>query len=195
MISSSMPRCPKASKTNSIPLAGGHSLISCIYQSEIFSGGGPPRLRSTVVNFKSKQTLAKMTNSNIALSPFAMQGAFVSARSASLIACGSLKCATCGREASHVCSSVSAWQEMNRSANAVEQNHVVLYSERLISSCSESRCITEARRIRNVSSRKGGRGFGMKLSYRCAVISISSLRGGDIDQKINDMCKDATMER
>lgn len=178
-----MPRCPPSPKTISIPLTGEQSLISCIYQSEIFSGGGPPRRRSTVVNLKSKQPLTKMTSSNIALAPLAMQRAFVSARSASLIASGSLKCATCGREASHVCSSVSACREMNRGGNGVEQNHVLLYSERLISSCSENRCISEARRIRNASSRKGGRGFGMTLSCRCAIIPIPGICSGDVDRK------------
>ncbi|KAL3821692.1 hypothetical protein ACHAXA_003250 [Cyclostephanos tholiformis] len=180
MISSSISRCPPSPKTNCIPLIGEHSLISCIYKSEIFSGGGPPSIRSTVINFTSKQTLTNITNTNIALAPLAMQKAFISARSASLIASGSLECATCGGEASNVCSSVSSCRETNRSANAVEQYHVLHFSERLFCSCSDNRCISEARKMRNASARKEGQGFGMKLSCRCAISPIHVVCSGDI---------------
>ena len=154
---------PLSTKTNSTEE---QCLTSCIYRTEIFSGGRQTVTRTSVVNFKSKRTLAGITN------PRPFQRALVPARAASLMASGSLKCATCDREASNVCSSVSACRGTNRSANAVEKYHVLLFSERLICSCCDHHCISAARRMRNVSELKGGQGFGTKLAFRCAIEPI-----------------------
>jgi hypothetical protein len=165
-----LPGCPPSSKkTNSMEE---QCLTSCIYRTEIFSGGRQTVTRTSVVNFKSKRTLAEIMNPNISLAPHAFQQALLPARATSLMASGSLKCATCDREASNVCSSITACRGTNRSANSVEKYHVLLFSERLICSCSDHRCIFEARRIRNVSERKGGQGFGTKLAFRCAIEPI-----------------------
>ena len=160
-----LPGCPHSSKkTNSTEE---QSPTSCIYRTEIFSGGRQTVTRTSVVNFKSKRTLAGITT------PRAFQRALLPARAASLMASGSLKCATCDREASNVCSSVTACRGTNRSAISAEKYLVLLLSERLICSCNDHRCISEARRMRNVSEMKGGQGFGTKLAFRCAIEPIS----------------------
>lgn len=166
-----LPGCPHSSKkTNSTEE---QSPTSCIYRTEIFSGGRQTVTRTSVVNFKSKRTLAEITNPYISLAPRAFQRALLPARAASLMASGSLKCATCDREASNVCSSVTACRGTNRSAISAEKYLVLLLSERLICSCNDHRCISEARRMRNVSEIKGGQGFGTKLAFRCAIEPIS----------------------
>jgi hypothetical protein len=165
-----LPGCPPSlKKTNSTEK---QCLTSCIYKTEIFSGGSQAATRTTVVNFNAEMTLAEITNPNISLAPHAFQRALVPARATSLIASGSMKCATCDREASNVCSSVTACRGTNRSANAVEKYHVLFFSERLICSCSDHRCVSEARRMRNISERKDGQGFGTKLAFRCAIEPI-----------------------
>jgi hypothetical protein len=166
---------PSSKKMNSVLVTDERCLTSCIYRTEIFSGGSPHTTRTTVVNFKSKRTLAEITNPNISLAPRAIQRALVPSRVASLIASGSLKCHTCYKEASKICSSITACRGTNRSANAVEKYHVLLLSERLICSCSDHRCISEARRMRNVSERKGDQGFGTKLAFRCAIEPIKDV--------------------
>lgn len=174
-----LPGCPHSSKkTNSTEE---QCPTSCIYRTEIFSGGRQTVTRTSVVNFKSKR---------ISLAPRAFQRALLPARAASLMASGSLKCATCDREASNVCSSVTACRGTNRSAISAEKYLVLLLSERLICSCSDHRCISEARRMRNVSEMKGGQGFGTKLAFRCAIEPISRViqslpTSGRIDGKEN----------
>ena len=156
--------------------------MSCIYRTEVFNA-----TRTTVVGFPSKQMLAEMPTPN----PLAIKRALAPARAATLIASGLLSCATCGKEASNVCSSLVVCRGTNRSANAIEMGcyafhthhghlldgedkyQVLLFSERNICSCSDQRCISEARRRRNVlEERKGGQGFGTKLTFRGAIEPI-----------------------
>ena len=78
----------------------------------------------------------------------------------------SLNCAFCGiNDVQYVCSSLI----MSQGSNG--DNHAVLnVSERLICSCNELQCISEAKKMRNQEKAQGS---GFSVALRCALEPIS----------------------
>ena len=136
-------------------------LISCIYNAEIHSGGGGPTApQSTVVNFVSNVEGVAPS----ALTPPQIQTALAPAKAAVLSTIGSFKCATCDEDAYNVCSSIAVY----RGNNTNDNENVLHFFERMICSCNDVGCISEARRRRNFLGGRMG-------SFRCALEPISSV--------------------
>lgn len=173
---SSLTSMPLMEKANQTLLSGQHCLISCIYVAEVNSGGIPAAKQTSVVNLRSNNALAEISNTSISLSPLAIQCALAPSKASFLIESGYLKCLNCNNEASHVCSSVAVSRGINNSCNASEKSQVLLVSERLICSCGDDECASEARRRRNQTAlKKGEHGCGFNFSFRCALKPISKM--------------------
>jgi hypothetical protein len=171
---SSLTSMPLLEKANPTLLLEQHHIISCIYVAEVNNGGIPAAKQTSVVNLRSNNTLADISNTSISLSPLAIQCALAPSKASLLIESGCLKCLNCDNEASHVCSSVAVSRGVNNSCNASEKSQVLLVSERLICSCGNDECASEARRRRNQTALKNGEhGCGFNFSFRCALKPIS----------------------
>ncbi len=154
--------------------SGEDCLISCIYTTELNNRVIPASKQRSVVNLRSSHILADISNSSISLSPSAIQRALAPSKAtffSSESVC--LKCLNCDDEASHVCSTVAVSRGINNSSDASEKSQILLVSERLICSCGDNACMSEARRRRNQTSLKSGEhGCGF-VSFRCALNPIS----------------------
>lgn len=80
----------------------------------------------------------------------------------------SLNCAFCGiNDVQYVCSSLIMSQGSNGDNKAV-----LNVSERLICSCNELQCISEAKKMRNQEKAQGS---GFSVALRCALEPISNI--------------------
>lgn len=163
---------PPLKKSKTAPLLEKHCLISCIYSAQVNNGGFPQIAKQTsIINFRSSNSLADILNPNIYISPKEIQSALTPQKASALIEGGYLKCVNCTKEASHVCSSIMVSRGTNKSHSS-EQFQVLLVSEDLITSCSNHGCIFEARRRRNHFAAK--KGCGLSFVFRCALEPITA---------------------
>ena len=94
----------------------------------------------------------------------------------------SLNCSLCGtNDVQYVCSSLI----MSQGSNG--DNAVLNVSERLICSCNELQCISEAKKLRNQEKAQGS-GFGVAL--RCALEPISNVFS--VVRRKSEMCQSIT---
>ena len=155
-------------KLNNIPLTQDHSLITCIYNAETQSSG--TLFQSTaVVGFRR-------LDGNGSLNLLQIQRALAPTKTAALAAVSCLKCSNCDSDATNSCSSIIASQE---STGSDEKSIVLLFTERIICSCNDENCLSQARKKRNegrpISNvRRWGSGFQL-TSFRCAIEPLSKL--------------------
>eukprot|EP00580_Thalassiosira_gravida_P003646 CAMPEP_0201605094 /NCGR_PEP_ID=MMETSP0492-20130828/5030_1 /ASSEMBLY_ACC=CAM_ASM_000837 /TAXON_ID=420259 /ORGANISM="Thalassiosira gravida, Strain GMp14c1" /LENGTH=210 /DNA_ID=CAMNT_0048069273 /DNA_START=13 /DNA_END=645 /DNA_ORIENTATION=+ len=150
-------------------------LISCIYNADIYSGyGGHITPKSTVINFVSNDSIDGIAPSTLA--PSQIQKALYPAKAAVFSTIGSFECVTCGNDAYNICSSIAAYRGTDANDSAFSSENVLHFFERIICSCDNVKCISEARRKRNTDPRKDGRmGFSFGLAFRCALEPIASV--------------------
>ena len=148
-----------------IPLTQDHSLITCIYNAETQSSG--TLFQSTaVVGFRRLDG-----NGNGSLNLHAIQRALAPTKAAAIVAVSCLKCSNCDSDATNSCSSIIASQE---STGPDEKSIVLNFTERIICSCNDENCLSQARKKRNEGPiRKWGSEF--QLTFRCAIEPISSI--------------------
>ena len=167
--SSSPTTVVKKKRYNTVPQTDDHCIVSIIYNTKVLTSQRSGRRTTTsqsVVNLSSNRSLIK-GNSSARLAPQTMTTALapVKAAALALVDKESLNCAFCTNDAQYVCSSLIMSQGCNG------DDHAVLnVSERLICSCNELQCISEAKKMRNQEKAQGS---GFSVALRCALEPIS----------------------
>ena len=152
-------------KLNNIPLTQDHSLITCIYNAETQSSG--TLFQSTaVVGFR------RLDGNVGSLNLHAIQRALAPTKTAALAAVPCLKCANCDSDATNSCSSIIASQE---STGPDEKSIVLTFTERIICSCNDENCLSQARKKRNEGRPIRKWGCGFQLTFRCAIEPLSNI--------------------
>ena len=158
-------------KTCNIPLMDDHCIVSIIYNTQVSTSGSGGRAQTTsqsVVNLTSNRQLTPADNQH--LTPRIMKTALAPMKAAALALVDkeSLNCAICGHNnAQYITSSLIVSQGSNGN------NHAVLHvSERLICSCNELKCISEAKKTRNQEKAQGS---GFSVALRGALEPISNV--------------------
>ena len=176
---------------NTIPQADGHCIVSIIYNAKVLTsrsgnGGRATTTSQSVVNLTSNRSLIK-TNPSIRLAPQTMTTALVPVKAAALALVDkeSLNCAFCTNDAQYVCSSLIISQGSNG------DNYAVLnVSERLICSCNELQCISEAKKMRNQEKAQGS---GFSVALRCALEPITNVFSA-VRRRKPDTCQSISSE-
>jgi len=169
---SSTTKVVKKVRDNTIPQTDDHCIVSIIYNAKVLTsrsgnGGRATTTSQSVVNLTSNRSLIK--NLSVRISPRILKTALAPVKAAALAVVDkeSLNCAFCTNDAQYVCSSLI----MSQGSNG--DNHAVLsVSERLICSCNELQCISEAKKMRNQEKAQGS---GFSIALRCALEPISSV--------------------
>ena len=155
----------------SVSLTDDHCIVSIIYNAKVLTSGSGGRAQTTtqsVVNLTSNRSLVEI-NSSIRLAPQVIMKVIspVKAAALALVDKESLNCAFCGtNDAQYVTSSLI----MSQGSNG--DNAVLNVSERLICSCNELQCISEAKKMRNQEKAQGS---GFSVALRCALEPISNV--------------------
>lgn len=159
----------KTKKANTVPLAEKCYLISVIYNAQVICSASETASGKGIISFASTQLLGCGS-----LNPPSLQRALAPAKSAALVASGSLKCSVCDRPAENVCSSLVINQRSN--GDELERFAVLDVSEQMICSCGDSKCMSSARKRRNdCAGQRGGGLLGYRIALRCALEPISKL--------------------
>ena len=167
-LTTEIPSCAvhnQKKKLNNIPLTQDHSLITCIYNAETQSSG--TLFQSTaVVGFRR-------LDGNGSLNLLSIQRALAPTKAAALVAVPCLKCANCDSDATNSCSSIIASQE----STGPDEKSIVLinFTERIICSCNDENCLSQARKKRNEGRPIRRYGSGFQLTFRCAIEPLSSI--------------------
>ena len=161
----------KKERYDTVPLTEEHCIVSIIYNAKVFTSGSGGRAQTTtrsVVNLTSNRSLVEI-DSSIRLAPQVIMKVLspVKAAALALVDKESLNCAFCGtNDAQYVTSSLI----MSQGSNG--DNAVLNVSERLICSCNELQCISEAKKMRNQEKAQGS---GFSVALRCALEPIRSV--------------------
>ena len=115
----------KTKKANTVPLAEKCYLISVIYNAQVICSASETASGKGIISFASNQLLGCGS-----LNPPSLQRALAPAKSAALVASGSLKCSVCDRPAENVCSSLVINQRSN--GDELERFAVLDVSEQMM---------------------------------------------------------------
>jgi len=132
-------------------------LITCVYNAQVCSGKSSDGIDAC--GSAAMLVISDVEARPNSISPSQIQKGFASAKAAALSASKSLKCATCDKDASKICSSIITSRGHNNELN---------FSEKIICSCDDDECISKARLRRNDVAR------GAWLAFRCAMEPISN---------------------